>query len=327
MPDPGSRPGASRFFSSSPHTAQFLVCPWPKSLSPTLSDSCDFRIQQVILSRASPFFNDMFSLPQPTGDSGVPIIGVAETGRLLDRFLRVWYPGAEMVYDMQFLAYILQRHLQTYTETNCVGVFALACRYGWGDLARAAAKQSLKLDFRDFPFPSAAHISRFVRRGRGICGLTPTIHGFDVLHALLIQRRSTFQDSVVVFRAGPSVQGHLFLVDTQQKAASCSGSCRVYGLRDLAYFIANKYVPAVNDTIDAGGGPVSQTVETLSAVSTVGRVNEASLGLLRTLTFDPLFLHSPTKLAAADTALSVSTACVKYRETAPPPLRSPSTPD
>ncbi|KAJ7348390.1 hypothetical protein DFH08DRAFT_634512, partial [Mycena albidolilacea] len=50
-----------------------------------------------LVSSASPFFSDMFSLPQPDTEAPVPLILIAETGRLLDRFLRLWYPGAKMM--------------------------------------------------------------------------------------------------------------------------------------------------------------------------------------------------------------------------------------
>ncbi|KAF8186052.1 hypothetical protein K438DRAFT_1476980, partial [Mycena galopus ATCC 62051] len=54
-------------------------------------DGCDFRVHRLVLSRASPFFDGMFSLPQLAEDVEVPVISVSETGRLLDRFLRLWY--------------------------------------------------------------------------------------------------------------------------------------------------------------------------------------------------------------------------------------------
>jgi hypothetical protein len=162
------------------------------------SDGCDFHVHRLVLSRASPFFSDMFSLPQPDTEAEVPVISVTETGRQLDKFLRVWYPGAKMVafdglqeldkiielalskYDMHYLEPVLQNHVQNYMERHCVAVFAIASRYGWGNMAKAAAKQSLQLNLRtlvnDISSAAQAHLGRPVpdvaqipRRLRGRC--------------------------------------------------------------------------------------------------------------------------------------------------------------
>ncbi|THH14640.1 hypothetical protein EW146_g5718 [Bondarzewia mesenterica] len=62
------------------------------------SDHTDFRVYQIILVKASPFFRDMFSLPQPNAESpdserdGVPVIHVEEETTTLAALLRLCYP-------------------------------------------------------------------------------------------------------------------------------------------------------------------------------------------------------------------------------------------
>ncbi|KAJ7658137.1 hypothetical protein DFH06DRAFT_1090237 [Mycena polygramma] len=126
------------------------------------SDGVDFHVYRRVLSLASPFFRDMFSVPQPETEPNVPVIPVAESSHLLDRALRVFYPGAEMVeadgldqlaqilevvskYDIQFVAPSLRYHLEKYLDTEPLIVYTVACRYGWAHLAKVAAKHSLKL--------------------------------------------------------------------------------------------------------------------------------------------------------------------------------------
>lgn len=59
-------------------------------------DKHDFQARKAILSFASSVFNDMFSLPQPTGrESGISMddpIELSETGRVIDALLRYCYP-------------------------------------------------------------------------------------------------------------------------------------------------------------------------------------------------------------------------------------------
>src|SRR5262245_4610924 len=57
-------------------------------------DRTEFRLHKCILSAASTFFRDMFSLPQPLvlPESELPIIPVTESQTTLDLLLRFVYP-------------------------------------------------------------------------------------------------------------------------------------------------------------------------------------------------------------------------------------------
>ena len=65
------------------------------------SDRVDFIVYKVILSKASPVFKTMFSLPQPTTtdtppDSNHPIVELAENSKVLVAFLSIVYPPTPM---------------------------------------------------------------------------------------------------------------------------------------------------------------------------------------------------------------------------------------
>ncbi|KAJ7750643.1 hypothetical protein B0H16DRAFT_1887792 [Mycena metata] len=132
------------------------------------SDGVDFHVSRLTLALASPFFSDLFSLPQPESEPKVPVIPVAESSSVLERLLGIWYPGVEPAvvidgleqlvevlelavskYDIKFIAPNLQRHLENYLTSDPVAVYAIACRYRWADSAQMAARQLLKL-----PLPS-----------------------------------------------------------------------------------------------------------------------------------------------------------------------------
>ncbi|KAJ7876244.1 hypothetical protein B0H13DRAFT_2347805 [Mycena leptocephala] len=117
------------------------------------SDGVDFRVYRRFLSIASPFFKDMFSIPQPASEPDVPVIPVAEPSGLLDRVLRVWYPGAELIIDFNGLDQLIEiielvvskYDIEFYIDSNPLAVYAIACRYRWVQLAQAAAKKGLNL--------------------------------------------------------------------------------------------------------------------------------------------------------------------------------------
>jgi hypothetical protein len=99
-----------------------------------------------------------------------PVIPVTKTVPVLDRLLRLWYPGAEPLladvetldnsretlelllfkYNMMFIAPRGKDQLQTYMEAHPLSVFSLACRHGWADVTIDAARFSLKLRLRSF---------------------------------------------------------------------------------------------------------------------------------------------------------------------------------
>ncbi|KAJ6525932.1 hypothetical protein DFH09DRAFT_1046323 [Mycena vulgaris] len=136
------------------------------------SDGIDFHVHRLVLSLASPFFKQMFTLPQPNAEPGVPAILVSESALVLDRALRFWYPGAVpilsqtldelqqmlecllMKYDIQSIIPFAQHQLRGYMEGDPVSVFAIACRHEWKDLALEAAKSSLRLPIRTFKLGS-----------------------------------------------------------------------------------------------------------------------------------------------------------------------------
>ncbi|KAJ6626206.1 hypothetical protein B0H10DRAFT_2185849 [Mycena sp. CBHHK59/15] len=129
------------------------------------SDNHDFRVYRAVLSLASPFFKDMFTLPQSGSESEIPVLPMQESGLVLDRMLRFWYPGAEpkvetldqlrevlevliSKYDVRSVVPLGKKYLREYIEAHPVAVFAVACHHGWEDVARAAAKESLKFPLR-----------------------------------------------------------------------------------------------------------------------------------------------------------------------------------
>ncbi|KAJ7484958.1 hypothetical protein B0H11DRAFT_1914381 [Mycena galericulata] len=131
------------------------------------SDGIDFHVHRVVLSLASSFFKEMFSLPQPSSEPDIPTISMSESAVVLDRALRFWYPGAEPVlvqtlhelretleiliqkYYMQFVIPLAKKHLREYLQGDPVAVFAIACRHEWKDLALEAAKSSLRAAIRN----------------------------------------------------------------------------------------------------------------------------------------------------------------------------------
>ena len=67
------------------------------------SDQVDFHVYKVILSKASPFFKDMFSLPQPVGADNThnshTVIDLLETSNTVATFLTAIYPILEPKMD------------------------------------------------------------------------------------------------------------------------------------------------------------------------------------------------------------------------------------
>ncbi|KAH8983116.1 hypothetical protein EDB92DRAFT_1804072, partial [Lactarius akahatsu] len=59
------------------------------------SDLVSFHVHKSILAMSSPFFTDLFSLPQPPDDEvieGLPVVQVPEDAELLHSLFTVLYP-------------------------------------------------------------------------------------------------------------------------------------------------------------------------------------------------------------------------------------------
>ncbi|KAJ7633570.1 hypothetical protein DFH06DRAFT_1004327, partial [Mycena polygramma] len=129
------------------------------------SDNIDFGAHRLVLALASPVFEHMFASPQPETQSERPTVHMAESGAVLERILRFWYPGTEPVvenldqlheilelliqkYDMQSIVPLGKQYLRGYIEAEPLGSFAVAVSRDWHDLALLAARQCLKLPLR-----------------------------------------------------------------------------------------------------------------------------------------------------------------------------------
>jgi len=135
----------------------------------------DFRVYKLLLSLASPFFSEIFSLPQPSTPSvysdecqdpgGLPVIQMTEDKETLHLLLSLCFPvsvseiprfsslqelqkviEATFKFDMEGLQKHLRAELVTlrFIEAQPLRVFAIAYRYGWDMEARKAARYTLR---------------------------------------------------------------------------------------------------------------------------------------------------------------------------------------
>jgi len=127
------------------------------------SDNVEFRLYRVILAMASPVFKDMLSFPQPPSSGPSLPIPVSERSTVLEQLLLFCYPGppptidnmadarlildAATKYDMACVrtTWVTQVSFRLLMEENPVGVYCLACRYGWEETAKLAARSSLSV--------------------------------------------------------------------------------------------------------------------------------------------------------------------------------------
>lgn len=131
------------------------------------SDNVEFWVFKVILSLASPVFEGMFwanGSKMSRSDTSAPTLQVSESSTTLETLLRLIYPTTtltlqsyddakaflEAVAKYKISDVVLRRakHMVStkYMEKQFMSIYALSCRYGWKDLALAAAKESLRVD-------------------------------------------------------------------------------------------------------------------------------------------------------------------------------------
>jgi len=122
----------------------------------------DFRVHKLILSLASPLFKDMFTLPQPpdqtlSEEHQLPVVDIPEPPEVVDAILRLIYPGVEpqRTFSLSTLTTLLSAAdkyniasinpaLKDALKISCgllpFKVYTLACRFGFSEEAREAAK-------------------------------------------------------------------------------------------------------------------------------------------------------------------------------------------
>ncbi|PIL24761.1 hypothetical protein GSI_12647 [Ganoderma sinense ZZ0214-1] len=136
------------------------------------SDDVFYKLHKLVLSLASDFFNDMFELPQPmtelnpsarpTDDQehdGLPVIPVSEPSSVLTPLFLLCYPlespdpdlttitqvravlEAAIKYDARKAVKITRGRLRELMPSAPLRVYAIACRLGFEDDARDAAKE------------------------------------------------------------------------------------------------------------------------------------------------------------------------------------------
>ncbi|EIN13534.1 hypothetical protein PUNSTDRAFT_15879, partial [Punctularia strigosozonata HHB-11173 SS5] len=125
------------------------------------SDKIKFHVSKVVLSIASPFFQDMFGLPQaPDSDPEGSVIPVTENSSILNALLRICYPIPDPTVSQPMDLYQLvitadKYHLPAVTNwarerllavarDQPLAAYAAACCLGWNPEAKLSAKEALK---------------------------------------------------------------------------------------------------------------------------------------------------------------------------------------
>jgi hypothetical protein len=136
-----------------------------------LSNDCvAFKVYRLFLVQASPFFQTLFSLPQPPSSeqSAVPTVNVHETSEIIDLLLRYIYPLAKPKpnlrqirdlprvtdkYEMDWIQSSLRTTLvsEVFLYDNPVQVFLISSLYNLHDEARIACRRALEVDLITMP--------------------------------------------------------------------------------------------------------------------------------------------------------------------------------
>ncbi|KAH9167982.1 hypothetical protein EDB89DRAFT_1855964, partial [Lactarius sanguifluus] len=81
------------------------------------SDKVNFRVRKSVLAMSSPFFKDLFSLPQPTDDEladGLPVIQLSEDADLLNSLISLFYPIPPIIPPSYEKVFVLLAACQKY---------------------------------------------------------------------------------------------------------------------------------------------------------------------------------------------------------------------
>lgn len=140
-------------------------------LSCECEGAAEFRVHRCILATASPFFHDMFTLPQVSTPEELktPVIPVTETRYTLATLLEFVYPvedphidsldqlvpvlDAAVKYDFAGAILSLRKLLVSpqFVEKEPTRVYAIASRFDFEEEARIASKYTLNINVLDAP--------------------------------------------------------------------------------------------------------------------------------------------------------------------------------
>ena len=104
-------------------------------------DSVNFRVHKLVLSMSSPFFDDMFSLPQPSYQEtidGLPVVHLPEDAEVLNSLLTMFYPIPSMIPNSYHKALMVLSASQKY------------------DMDAVQSRIRTEIQGRDLPMPTGA---------------------------------------------------------------------------------------------------------------------------------------------------------------------------
>lgn len=138
-----------------------------RSTAPSL---ITFRLHRCILATSSPFFEHMFTLPQPDSAScSTPTVEVSESGEVLEKLLQIIYPMPNPVFDsLEELTPVLEAACKydvtaaidvlrtllvgpAFVERDPLRVYAIASRFDLEDAAKVASRHTLEVNILDAP--------------------------------------------------------------------------------------------------------------------------------------------------------------------------------
>lgn len=124
------------------------------------SDNIDFHVHKLVLSLASPFFETMFSLPQPVAPQDIslrerPVIDVSEDSKVIDCLLRYTYPvhdpeiddldlldcvfSAAAKYELVDALAMITKTLREFIPTRPLQSYIIGCHQNSEEVASEAA--------------------------------------------------------------------------------------------------------------------------------------------------------------------------------------------
>ncbi|KAG6831981.1 hypothetical protein H0H87_003125 [Tephrocybe sp. NHM501043] len=174
-----------------------------------------FHVHRCILSAASPFFHDMFTLPQdPTVSHHIPVVPVSEARGILETLLQFVYPVedpyldsldelvpilcAAVKYDFIGVITVLRKLLVShrFIKSEPLRVYAIASRFELENEARIASEYTLDVQILDAPLSEdLKHITAYS------------------YHRLLDLHRRRARDTIALLKIPPDI-----------KCMQCNGS-------------------------------------------------------------------------------------------------------